>query len=61
VTAALGSAHPRLPRSLPRWNFGCGMVESETPPPAVLIADDVVGGFFALTGAVRRRRPRCSA
>jgi hypothetical protein len=26
------------------------MVESETPPPAVLIADDVLGGFFALNG-----------
>jgi hypothetical protein len=46
----LGSGHPRLPRSLPRWNFACGMVESDTPPPAVLIADDVVGGFFALNG-----------
>jgi len=46
----LGSGHPRLPRSLPRWNVACGMVESETPPPAVLIADDVVGGFFALNG-----------
>jgi hypothetical protein len=46
----LGSGHPRLSRSLPRWNFACGMIESDTPPPAVLIADDVVGGFFALNG-----------
>jgi len=46
----LGSGHPRLPRSLPQWNFDCGMVEADTPPPAVLIADDVLGGFFALNG-----------
>jgi hypothetical protein len=46
----LGSGHPRLARSLPEWNFACGMVESETPPPWVLVADDVVGGFFALDG-----------
>jgi hypothetical protein len=46
----LGSGHPRLPRSMPRWNFACGMVESNTPPRAVLIADDVLGGFFALNG-----------
>ena len=46
----LGSGHPRLPRSLPRWNFACGMVESDTPPPWLLIADDVLGGFFALDG-----------
>ena len=44
----LGSGHARLPRSLPSWNFACGMVESNTPPPALLVADDVVGGFFAL-------------
>jgi len=46
----LGSGHPRLPRSLSRWNFACGMVEADTPPPCVLIADDVLGGFFALDG-----------
>jgi hypothetical protein len=46
----LGSGHPRLPRSLPKWNFACGMQESDTPPPWVLIADDVLGGFFALDG-----------
>ena len=46
----LGSGHPRLSRSLPDWNFSCGMQESDTPPPWVLVADDVVGGFFALDG-----------
>jgi len=46
----LGSGHERLPRSLPEWNFACGMPESLEPPPWVLIADDVLGGFFALNG-----------
>jgi hypothetical protein len=46
----LGSGHPRLPRSLPRWNFACGMTESTIPPRWVLVADDVVGGLFALNG-----------
>ncbi|HEY6385947.1 MAG TPA: DUF2625 domain-containing protein [Candidatus Acidoferrum sp.] len=44
----LGSGHPRLPRSMPAWNRG----RSTTPDGASLgfwlIADDVVGGFFAL-------------
>jgi hypothetical protein len=44
----LGSGHPRLSRSLPQWNFACGMQESDTPPPWLLIGDDVLGGFFAL-------------
>jgi hypothetical protein len=26
------------------------MVESDTPPPCTLVADDVLGGFFALNG-----------
>lgn len=46
----LGSGHPRLPRSLPAWNSSCGLLESEVPPPCLLIADDVLGGFFALNG-----------
>jgi hypothetical protein len=46
----LGSGHPRLPRSLPEWSFACGLQESDTPPPWLLIADDAVGGFFALDG-----------
>jgi hypothetical protein len=44
----LGSGHPRLPRSLPGWNFGRSFFVSGQRPPFVLIADDVVGGFFAL-------------
>lgn len=45
----LGSGHPRLSRSLPGWNsqrtfFGAGQ------PPFLLVADDVIGGFFAIDG-----------
>lgn len=40
----LGSGHARLPRSLPGWNR---LVASEG---MYLVADDVVGGFFALDG-----------
>ena len=46
----LGSGHSRLPRLLPSWNFSCGLLESNTPPPCLLIGDDVLGGFFALNG-----------
>ncbi len=44
----LGSGHPRLPRSLPDWTrtaTGFGPCEAA---PFVLIADDVLGGFYAL-------------
>ena len=40
----LGSGHPRLPRSLMQWNR-----EAEADG-FLLIADDVVGGFFAING-----------
>jgi hypothetical protein len=46
----LGSGHPRLPRSLPAWNKTCVGFGSEPPPGLLLIADDVIGGFFALDG-----------
>lgn len=46
----LGSSHPRLPRSLPDWNFKRSVSVSGQPPPFLLIADDVVGGFFAVDG-----------
>ena len=39
----LGSGHPRLPRTLPSWNA----VRSDG---FYLIADDAIGGFFALNG-----------
>ena len=46
----LGSGHPRLPRSLPDWNAGRTVVEPGAPPLFLLVADDVVGGFFAING-----------
>ncbi|TAL05767.1 MAG: DUF2625 domain-containing protein [Verrucomicrobia bacterium] len=46
----LGSGHPRLPRSLPDWNFGRSVFESGERPSSVLCADDAIGGFFAIDG-----------
>jgi hypothetical protein len=39
----LGSGHPRLSRTLPDWNRG-------RSKGFLLVADDVVGGFFAING-----------
>ena len=46
----LGSGHPRLPRSLPDWNKGRTWTEEHRVPPILLVADDVVGGLFAVNG-----------
>jgi hypothetical protein len=46
----LGSGHPRLLRSLPEWNYGRTWTDPHRPPPLLLVADDVAGGFFALNG-----------
>jgi hypothetical protein len=46
----LGSGHPRLPRSLSEWNFKRSFSVAGQPPPFLLIADDVIGGFFAVDG-----------
>lgn len=46
----LGSGHPRLPRSLPDWNCNRSFIVSGERPSFLLVADDVVGGFFALDG-----------
>jgi hypothetical protein len=46
----LGAGHPRLPRSLPSWNHGRSFSISGERPSFVLVADDVVGGFFAIDG-----------
>lgn len=47
----LGSGgHPRLDRGLYQWNLGKTLDSSPKPPPYLLIADDVIGGFFALNG-----------
>jgi len=46
----LGSGSARLPRSLPDWNEGKAESPPGVPPPFLLIADDVFGGFFAVDG-----------
>jgi hypothetical protein len=46
----LGSGHPRLNRSLPEWNKGKSFKEYGEAAPYYLIADDAMGGFFALNG-----------
>jgi len=46
----LGSGHPRLPRTLPAWNFGRSFSKDGQKPAFVLCADDVLGGFFAIDG-----------
>jgi hypothetical protein len=46
----LGSGCKRLPRSLPEWNKGRTLKEYGDPAPYLLVADDVIGGFFALDG-----------
>ena len=46
----LGSGHPRLPRTLPGWNKGMTWVEGQSAPPILVVADDVVGGSFAVNG-----------
>lgn len=46
----LGSGSQRQPRSLPDWNRDKSNVAAGAPPPFLLVADDVVGGFFAIDG-----------
>ena len=46
----LGSGHSRLPRSLASWNEGRTMFGDAQAPGYLLVADDVLGGFFAING-----------
>ena len=46
----LGSGHSRLPRSLASWNEGRTMFGDGQAPAYLLVADDVLGGFFAING-----------
>lgn len=46
----LGGGSPRLNRSLPEWNKGKGMPGYDQYAAYLLIADDAVGGYFALNG-----------
>jgi hypothetical protein len=44
----LGSGSPRLNRSVSEWNKGKSIKEFGEVPPYFLIADDAIGGFFAI-------------
>jgi len=46
----LGSGNSKLNRTLPEWNKGKAFKEYGQPAPFLLIADDVIGGFFLLNG-----------
>jgi hypothetical protein len=46
----LGSGNSKLSRSLPAWNRSRSRKESGNSRGFLLVADDVVGGFFALNG-----------
>jgi hypothetical protein len=46
----LGSGSERMKRSLPDWNKGKSFNEYGQAPPFLLVADDAIGGFFALNG-----------
>lgn len=44
----LGSGSERLKRSVPEWNKGKTITEYGDKPTYLLVADDAVGGFFAI-------------
>ncbi len=46
----LGSGNEKLDRTLPKWNKGKTFNEFGEQPSILLIADDVVGGFFGING-----------
>jgi hypothetical protein len=46
----LGSGSATMKRNVPEWNKGKSFDEYGNPWGFVLIADDVIGGFFALNG-----------
>ena len=46
----LGSGNQKLDRTLPDWNKGKTFKEYGDKPSIFLVADDVVGGFFAING-----------
>lgn len=46
----LGSGSVRLPRSMPDWNEDKVSSTANSSPPFLLVADDVLGGFFAIDG-----------
>jgi hypothetical protein len=53
----LGSGHPRLTRSVASWNYGRTIRRPGETPSFVLVADDVLGGFFAINGGAFAAEP----
>jgi len=48
----LGSGNSKLNRTLPDWNKGKTLKDSVQTSGFLLIADDVIGGFFILNGGI---------
>lgn len=46
----LGAGEQRMKRSLPEWNRRKTFTEYGEIPPYLLVADDAVGGFYAING-----------
>jgi hypothetical protein len=46
----LGSGNTRMKRTLPDWNKGKTFSEFGEPAPYLLVADDAIGGFYAING-----------
>lgn len=46
----LGSGSDRMKRTLPDWNIGKTFSEFGEPAPYLLVADDAIGGFYAING-----------
>jgi len=46
----LGSGSDRMKRTLPDWNKGKTFSEFGDPAPYLLVADDTIGGFYAING-----------
>jgi len=46
----LGSGSPKLNRTLPEWNKGKTFANFGDKPAYFLVADDAIGGFFAING-----------
>lgn len=53
----LGSGGTKLNRSLPGWNKGKTFAEYGERPGFLLVADDVLGGFFAINGGALGNDP----
>ncbi len=48
----LGSGSDRLGRTITNWNLGKSYEKFGQVPEVLLIADDIMGGFFAINGGV---------